>query len=42
MLRTERASVKTTTLGVVWGRLFLRASALKFVEYFPVAMVICI
>ena len=50
LLRTERASVKLTTLGLVRGRLFrisiaalLRASAsvLKLVEYFPVAMVIC-
>ena len=42
--------MKMTTLGLVRGRLFLisiaaflraSASALKLVEYFPVAMVIC-
>ena len=49
LLRTERASVKMTTLGLVQGGLslisvaaFLRASAsaLKLVEYFSVAQVV--
>ena len=47
---TERAYVKMATFGLVWGRLSListaaslkaSASALKLVEYFPVAMVVC-
>ena len=48
MLRTERVSVKVTTLGFVLGRFFLisvaaflraSASALKLVEYFFVWLI---